>query len=189
MPLVVAYPVLGWLPVMLLGWAFGRVVGVGPASAPAARPERWLVPAGAASLGLFVVVRGLNRYGNMLLPREDGSLVQWLHVSKYPPSLSFMALELGLMALCLAALFALSRRAGAARWLAPLLVFGQTALFFYVLHIHLLELSARALGVHHRLGLAAAYAGALAVLVLLYPLCARYGRYKRAHPNGWTRYL
>jgi hypothetical protein len=24
---------------------------------------------------------------------------------------------------------------------------------------------------------------------LLYPVCRRYGRYKAAHPTGWTRYI
>src|SRR5207244_10694474 len=55
-----------------------------------------------------------------------GSLVQWLHVSKYPPSLSFTALELGLAALLLATSFRVARLApGAARTLTPLAVLGQ----------------------------------------------------------------
>jgi hypothetical protein len=46
-----------------------------------------------------------------------------------------------------------------------------------------------ALGVHQRAGLEASYLGAAATLVALYPLCAWYGRYKRGHPDGWTRYV
>ena len=38
----------------------------------------------------------------MALLREDGSLVQWLHVSKYPPSVTYDALELGIAWLLLA---------------------------------------------------------------------------------------
>jgi uncharacterized membrane protein len=182
--LIVGYPLLPWLAMMLLGWCFGRwLERAGPAAAP-----RLLVRAGIGALVVFVAVRGLNGYGNMLLPRESGSLVQWLHVSKYPPSLSFVALELGLMALVLAALFRAERtRPGALP--RPLLVLGQTALFYYLLHVHVLALAAWALGLQHRAGLVASYVATAATLVVLYPLCVRYAHYKRAHPDGWTRYV
>ena len=48
-------------------------------------------------LVVFAVFRGLNGYGNMFLYRDGDSWQQWLHVSKYPPSLSFTSLELGLL--------------------------------------------------------------------------------------------
>jgi uncharacterized membrane protein len=182
--LIVGYPLLPWLAMMLLGWSFGRwLQRAGPAAAP-----RLLFRAGIGALLVFVAVRGLNGYGNMLLPREGGSLVQWLHVSKYPPSLSYVALELGLMALVLAALFRVERTQPGALP-RPLLVLGQTALFYYLLHVHVLALAAWALGLQHRAGLVASYAAAAATLLLLYPLCVRYARYKRAHPEGWTRYV
>ena len=81
----------------------------GAAALPASDAARRCAAAGLAALALFAVVRGWNGYGNMAVLRDDGSLVQWLHVAKYPPSLAFSALELGLMALLLAALLA-SRR-------------------------------------------------------------------------------
>jgi uncharacterized membrane protein len=149
---------------------------------------RELTFAGVALLATFLAVRGANAYGNMALPREDGSLVQWLHVSKYPPSVTFVGLELGIMALVLAVL-ALFARTAVPSSPNPLVVFGQTPMFFYILHIPLLALLARALGVEHALGLGAAYGfAALAALVLL-PLCIWYSRYKAAHPTGFTRYL
>jgi uncharacterized membrane protein len=182
--LFVAYPFVPWLALMVLGFAFGRALRLANA-----RPERWLAAVGVGALGAFALVRGLNGYGNMRLLRDDGSLVQWLHVSKYPPSLTYIALELGIMTLCLAGFFALARRTNAPRFLDPLLVFGQTALFFYVLHIHLLEAGALATGLSERGGLLETYLGALAALLVLYPACAWYRRYKRAHPDGWTQYL
>ena len=69
------------------------------------------------------------------------------------------------------------------------MVLGQTALFFYLLHVHALTLAGAALGAAHRAGLGATYAAAAAVLAALYPLCARYRRYKLAHPDGWNRYV
>jgi uncharacterized membrane protein len=189
--LLVAYPLLPWLAVMALGWTFGRhLLAARRTEAGMRRTERLLAVLGALGVAIFLVVRGLNGYGNMLLPREDGSLVQWLHVSKYPPSLSFDALELGLMALCLSAFFRLQRsKASDQVWSKPLLVLGQTAFFFYLLHIPLLEGAARALGVQRELGLGATYVAAAGAVLILLPLCSRYRRYKAAHPDGWARYI
>jgi uncharacterized membrane protein len=183
--------VFPWLAVMALGFVFGRVLFRNGASTSGRwSPERMLFLGGGASLAVFIVVRALNGYGNMLLLRENGSLIQWLHVSKYPPSLSFQALELGLMAVILGVLFRVQRRIrGTIRLGNPILVFGQTAFFFYVLHIVLLELSARALGLHSKMGLGATYLATMAVLVVLYPVCLWYRRYKASHPGGWTRYV
>jgi uncharacterized membrane protein len=177
--IVVAYPLVPWLAMMMLGWAFGASLRNPP------RPRR-LALAGLAGLAVFALVRGLNGYGNMMLLREDLSPVQWLHVSKYPPSLSFAALELGLMALLLALFARLRLRGAASPALQILETLGSVALFYYLLHAHLLELAALALG---KPGLAATYLGAAVTLALLYPLCRVYRRYKAAHPHGWTRYI
>ena len=52
---------------------------------------------GLAALAVFAVVRAVDGYGNLGLHRGDGGWLHWLHVSKYPPSLSFTALELGII--------------------------------------------------------------------------------------------
>lgn len=179
--ILVAYPVVPWLAMMMLGWALGRHLAAGGR----AEPVLWV--AGLAGLALFAVVRGLDGYGNLFLYRDDGSLVQWLHVSKYPPSLSFTALELGLMAIILAALFRLERRVPSPP--AWSLVLGQTALFFYFFHVHLLELAAHALGMTKGGGLAHTYLAAAAVVALLFPLCWWYRSYKRAHPDSLARFI
>ncbi len=180
---VVPYPTLPWAAIMMLGWAFGRALAFAKLQAP----ERLLVRAGLAALVLFAAVRALNAYGNLRLLREDGSLVQWLHVSKYPPSLTYYALLLGLMALALA--YLMRREARGLPLPQPLLVLGRTAFFFYLLHLHLLELIAYLSGAQHGLGLWSAYAFGLGVVLVLYPLCVRYDAYKRAHPEGFTRYV
>jgi uncharacterized membrane protein len=182
---IVAYPTLPWLAIMLLGWTFGRLL--------VRRPDprdtsRMFALSGVALLAIYAVVRGANAYGNMGLLREDASLVQWLHVSKYPPSLAFVALEIGVMFLCLAA-FTLAGTRISPREGGLLTVLGRTPMFFYLLHIPCLVLAARWLKVESRLGLGWTYFGAAAVVALLYPLCRRYGRYKVAHPRGWTRYI
>lgn len=187
---IIAYPLLPWLAVMLLGWSFGRYLNRYRAGETTREPGRVLLVGGLVGLSVFAVVRGLNDYGNMLLYRDDGSLIQWLHVSKYPPSLSFWALELGIMGLVAAGFFALQDRGvTSAGWMKPLTVFGQTAMFFYLLHAHIGLAAALTLGVYERLGLAATYVVTAAVVIVMYPLCSWYRGYKAAHPGGWTQYI
>ncbi len=181
--MLIIYPLLPWLAMMMVGWAFGQLL--------VQRPElmrKVLVAAALIALAVFAVVRGLDGYGNMGLHRDDGSIAQWLHVGKYPPSLSFAALELGLMALCLVAFDIVERRVTIRRN-GPLLVFGQTALFFYVVHYAVLFVPAAIGGLFNRWGLAEAYGIALVVLIALYPVCRWYRGYKRAHPDGWSRFI
>lgn len=190
--LIVIYPVTHWLAMMVCGWAFGRYLLDLPAGkAGRIRAEGALLGWGLGALALFLVVRGLDAYGNMGLHRDDASLIQWLHVSKYPPALAFTALELGLMALFLLAFSNVERRLRRPPWhWNPLLVLGQTALFFYVLHFLLLGAAALAItgGMRQR-GLPETYLAAGAVLVVLYPVCCGYRAYKRAHPRGWAQYV
>jgi uncharacterized membrane protein len=182
------YPALPWLAIMMLGHVLGEHMVRWHAGRARRSPTRVLALAGLAGLALFAVVRGFNGYGNMFLLREDGSLAQWLHVSKYPPSLAFVGLELGIVMLLLAALLWLEPRVPP-RPDAPLLVLGQTALFFYVLHWPLLGLPAAILGLFGAGTLGTGYLAAATVVIVMLPLCRWYRRYKRAHPNGWARYV
>ncbi len=184
--LLIAYPTIPWLAVLLLGWGWGRHL----LTRPAAREHlaEKLALAGLGALLIFAVVRGVNGYGNMGLPHYGNTVVQWLHVSKYPPGLSYVALELGIAFLCLSALFAFARR----RSFRPnglCLTLGVTPMFFYLLHFPLLILAARVLGLQGRLGLGAAYVGAALVVAALYPACRWYRGYKAAHRAGWPRYI
>ena len=196
-PLWVQYPFVPWLGMMILGWLFGRfllqrLTAAVPVDAARSSMsvERLLVISGMLALGLFVLFRAWNGYGNMLLLREDFSLVQWLYVNKYPPSLTFALLELGLMALILGGFFRYQRTMkGPVRTWNPLLVFGQTAFFFYLIHMHILIFSGLGLGMFMKHGLGAAYLAALGVLILLYPLCLWFRRFKAARPKGWVRYI
>ena len=191
LPVIVLYPLLPWLAVMMLGWVFGRHCQ--RCREQGRSPATTLLTWGAFGLVLFALLRGLGGYGDMGLPREDGSLAQWLRVSKYPPSLTFVALELGLMALILGGLMRWhDRRVAPASDRAPLLVFGQTALFFYLLHVPLLTLSGMAfpgLKSGGNGGLLATWVGAALVLLVLYVPCRSWRSYKRAHPRGLARFI
>ena len=69
-------------------------------------------------------------------------------------------------------------------------MFGQTALFYYMLHFVGLGAAAMALtgGIAQR-GLPETYLASFATLVVLYPVCLLWRRYKSAHSNGWPQYV
>jgi uncharacterized membrane protein len=185
----VSYPLLPWLAIMCLGWVFGRYLHTSEShDCRLPQPALLLTLSGVISLVVFAGVRWFNGYGNMFLLREDNSWIQFLFVSKYPPSLSFMSLELGLLCLILAGMMQLQKRIGI-RPNGVLLVFGQTALFFYLLQRIILEGLAQWGGLRGAGGLTTTYAVAFIFLVILYPVCRWYRNYKRRHHGGWTSFM
>nr|WP_272913288.1 heparan-alpha-glucosaminide N-acetyltransferase domain-containing protein [Methylobacterium sp. SyP6R] len=128
-----SYPVLPWIGVA----AAGYVLGPWFATDPRARRRR-LLALGAAALAGFLVLRGLNGYGDPV-PWQAGptlgmTILSFLNLTKYPPSADFLLLTLGLGLWLLAVFEALpASRLG---WLR---VFGGAPLFFYLVHLWLLR--------------------------------------------------
>jgi uncharacterized membrane protein len=141
---------------------------------------------GAALLLAFVVVRYLNGFGNVR-PRVGDGWISFLNVVKYPPSIAFSLLTMGVNLLLLG-LFGLAS-ARVQRLLQPLAVFGRAPLFFYVVHLFLyagLGLWLTPAGT----SIAGMYPYWLAGLLLLFPLTGWYGRWKhRQPPNSILRFL
>jgi uncharacterized membrane protein len=186
--LTIKYPLFPWLAIMVLGWVFGRhLVRVGAGTTRVTgKTVLWI--SGALCLAVFAVVRWNAGYGDMFLHRADDSWQQWLHVSKYPPSLTYCALELGILFLCLAFLRTIEPRIGV-RQNGVFLVFGQTAMFFYIVHRLVLEIPATYFGLRGVGNLATTYIVTPVVLVLLYPACRWYRAFKAAHPDSLLKYI
>jgi uncharacterized membrane protein len=182
------YPILPWLAITILGWVFGRHLIRFAAGQSKVSGKNVLWICGAVGLLVFAVVRGINEYGNMFLYRSDDSWQQWLHVSKYPPSLAYYSLELGILFLCLALLRTIEVRIGV-RENGVFYVFGQTAMFFYLVHRLAFETLARYFGLRGFDGLVATYGAAAVMLMLLYPMCRWYRTVKAAHPRSLLKYL
>lgn len=180
----VLYPALPWLGIMLLGWVFGQQLIATKSDSWAV--DRLLMIIGWLMLTLFVVIRGLDGYGNMFMHLEGNTLIQWLHVSKYPPSLAYTLLELGLMAVILALLMRLESIKKTINPNGPVLVFGQTALFFYLAHFCVL-LALKLL--FERGNLEQTYWITLLALIILYPICRIYRSLKYRHPQSLLRFL
>jgi uncharacterized membrane protein len=182
------YSLFPWLAMMILGWVFGRYLTEWGAGKARPSPTKVLVVAGMVALIVFAVVRGAAGYGDMFLNRTDDTWQQWLHVSKYPPSLTYYALELGLLWLCLALLMKIEPVIGV-RNNGVFLVFGQTAMFFYLVHRLVLEVPATYFGMRGVGDLSTTYIVSVVLLVLLYPLCRWYRTFKAAHPDSFLKYI
>jgi len=131
------FPVLGWFGVMCLGYFIGPIYS---RAVSAAKRQKVLFIVGIASLGLLTILRGFNIYGEEL-PWTAG--INWLETvksminfSKYPPSLDFMLLTLGIALLILAALDRVNNR-----YSQVVESFGSAPMFFYVLHLYTLLIS------------------------------------------------
>lgn len=130
------YPILPWLGVISLGF------GIGPWFRPDTAPEtrqRRLLMLGIGMIGAFIVLRLLNVYGDQPWFVVEGdpvrSLISFISMTKYPPSLLFLLPTLGGGALLLV-LFERIRTSGL---VAALAVFGAAPMFFYLLHLTLLR--------------------------------------------------
>jgi uncharacterized membrane protein len=186
--LLIHYPFIPWLALMMLGWAFGRHIVQFNAGKTQLKPIKILVIAGMLSLTTFVIVRAFQGYGDMFLHRADGTWQQWLHVSKYPPSLTYYGLELGLLALCLALMMKIEPLIGV-RQNGPLLVFGQTAMFFYLVHRLALEIPATYFGLRGFGDISTTYIVWALLLAPLYVTCRWYRVVKKAHPDSFLKYI
>ena len=213
--LIVLYVLLPWIGVMSAGFALGAIL-----SLPAARRRKIMLLIGTAAIALFVLLRATNIYGNPTStpfpgggafapqPTTGMTLVAFLNVEKYPPSLDFLLMTLGPGLLALAAFDGI--RATRSRIAGKFVVFGRVPLFYYVIHIYTAHLIAivAALAFHqpiarllngtyvfsrpepgygHHLGFI--YVVWMAMNVALYFPCRWYAEYKRTHHQWWLSYL
>jgi uncharacterized membrane protein len=197
----VSYPLIPWIGVMALGYVMGGLFELEPA-----RRRRLLLTLGSAMIVAFVVLRLANVYGDphpwAVQSSATFTVLSFLKVHKYPPSLLYLLMTLG-PGLLLLVWF--ENRRGA---LASVLeVFGRVPLFFYVLHIVLAHALAGLVALwagygtsvltgffpdfprDWGYGLPVVYGAWLVVLVLLYPLCRWFADVKRRRNDWWLSYL
>jgi uncharacterized membrane protein len=196
----VSYPLVPWIGVMALGYAFGRVV-----EWPSERRRDFCLKLGAALTLGFLVLRLIDHYGDPVPWTTQRSpifsVLSFFNVEKYPPSLDYLLVTLGPALV----LFAFAPKLAArSRFLVT---FGKVPLLFYVAHLFLLRYTSIPIAVM-RFGAAAAftpppkgaggspefplwvtYAVWLVSLVLLYPLCRWYARLKATKKSVWLSYL
>jgi uncharacterized membrane protein len=172
--LIVIYPVIPWLGVAAAGLYFGYWWRRNPERASR---QVWIV--GAVILLAGLGLRAAGGWGNIRLPRDNG-WIEFLNNVKYPPSLVFWTTAVGADLLLLALLIRLPDGMKSER--SPLIVFGQTPLFFYLTHFYLLTAFAFVF-FREPSSLEGAYGMWAVVLIILYPVCAWYRRFKMTKPK------
>jgi uncharacterized membrane protein len=183
----VLYPVIPWIGVMAVGYAFGPLLEGGPA----ARTRRLTWIGLGITLG-FVVLRATNWYGDPTPWRAPHAVLSFLDTEKYPPSLLFLMMTLGPAIALLPRL----ERLAPTRLGQVVAVFGRVPFFFYIVHIYL----AHVLGIlltfavtGSRRGdgfdLWVVYAVWLVAVTALYPLCRWFAGVKARRRSAWLSYL
>lgn len=201
---VIGYPPIPWLGIMLVGFAAGKLFLL-----EERRQKIIFVKIGVTAILLFIVLRTINIYGDSArwaTQKSDFySFLSFINVTKYPPSLDFTLLFLGIFFLLLALVH--NRQ----NWLTNVAtVYGRTPLFYFIVHFYIIHVLVFAMiflqgfGVHDmvfgfNLGrpqsgsgipLLAVYLVWIGIVIAMYPLCKIYGRYKMAHKEKeWLRYL
>jgi len=205
----VHYPLLPWIGIMAIGYSAGILYARG--FDPAKR-KKTLLMLGFGAIVLFIILRSGNLYGDAAhwsaQKNTAFSILSFLNVTKYPPSLLYALMTLGpaliFLALTEKPLNAFARK---------IEVFGRVAMFYYLAHIFFIHLFA-VIGVvilgyqwsdmiltgrvnaaeqlkGYGFDLAVVYVVWVGLILVLYPLCKWFDRYKRTHlPRyKWLSYL
>ncbi|MEI9911660.1 MAG: heparan-alpha-glucosaminide N-acetyltransferase domain-containing protein [Bacteroidota bacterium] len=205
--LFVVYAFAPWSGVMALGYCFGKIFQPG---IDAARRRRSLLFIGSGLVTLFIILRAINHYGD---PRHWAgqsrggvyTFLSFLNTTKYPPSLMYLSMTIGPAILLLAFIENIQNR-----FSRFFITFGRVPFFFYILHFYLIHILcviaffAKGYGTgdiispqipflfrppQFGFNLWIVYGIWIAVVLLLYPLCKKYDRYKTTQKKWWTSYI
>ena len=219
--IIVVYALVPWVGVMAAGYAFGAIV-----RRPAAERQRMIFRIGAAATAGFVLLRATGVYGNLTpdlmfgfqvspgpwqhFPSLTLTVISFLNVAKYPPSLQYLLMTLGPMLMVLALLDRVTQGGRLNRLGGWILVFGRVPLFYYVLHVFVIHLSALVVAVlfHQSTawllhgafwaapnppgyghGLPFIYGVWAVLIVLLYFPCAWFAGVKTRRKDWWLSYI
>jgi uncharacterized membrane protein len=199
----IEYPFLPWLAVMALGYSFGFLYSH---TFDSPRRRKILYVSGASSVFLFGVLRAVNEYGDPSLWKEYGNISQtvmsFLNLSKYPPSLLYLLLTLGVTFIILASSEPLKGRA-----VIFLSTFGKTPFLYYIVHLYLVHILALVYAQitgfgwqsmilkqwvtsnkelqGYGVGLISVFVIWLIVVSMMYPLCKLFVYYKSKNKGAW----
>lgn len=202
-PILVAYTIVPWLGVMLLGYVLGPWF-----TYAAKKRNNLLLTTGISTLVFFLLLRFLNVYGDPS-PwdfQERGSIytvLSFLNVTKSPPSLLFLSVTLGITCICLVFADKFGTRVK-----EFFMTYGRVPLFFFILHLAVISFTsylwtyfAFGQGVNlsfsdakdwpadYSPSLLRTYLVWLLIVGALYFPCRWYGQFKSAHKVWWLKYL
>jgi uncharacterized membrane protein len=135
--ILVAYPFLPWLGLMIVGYCTGHLFR----SSSAKNRKAILFYTGIAAIILFILLRSINLYGDMHRWARQSNLsftiLDFIKVTKYPPSLLFILMTVGPALVILALVEKTSTNLT-----KQISIFGKVPFFYYILHILLIHLLA-----------------------------------------------
>jgi uncharacterized membrane protein len=202
--IAILYPFVPWMGLMILGYCFGIFF---TAKFTSAQRQKILLTYGLSLLAFFIVLRSINVYGDphpwTLQASGFQTFLSFINVHKYPPSLAYMAVMIGIAILVLAFLENVQNKIS-----NGFRVFGRTAFFYYILHFYFAHLIAMLLFFYRGhsmddainglqkipflfvitgegVGLGVVYLVWILLIAVLYPLCKWYDSYKSAHKEKW----
>jgi uncharacterized membrane protein len=175
------YPILPWLELVVFGILFGQWILKDQKQAYGNA-----IKIGTGFLLAFLLIRYLDGFGN-ILPRMGNTWIDFLNLVKYPPSITFTLLTMGLNLILLGLFAQMNTRLQ--YFLSPLAVFGRAPLLFYILHLFLYA----GLGLWltpDGTSVLAMYPYWMLGLLLLFPVCLFYGWLRqRPQTNRILRYF
>jgi len=174
------YPVVPWFALALLG----SVLAHGWFKVWDTDKKRilWSIGIGITALLIATGIRLLNGYGN-IFPFSDFGSYSFFFDQKYPPSLFFSLWFFGLSVLVIAIMISVNN-------LFPklFLVFditGKTALFFYCMHIAILGIFSKRIGMYYREGdVTATLIAVVIMMVIMVPLSKWFYQVKSKSKNS-----
>ena len=200
----VAYPIIPWFAVMSLGYYFGAFYDK---SYDITKRKKTFTLIGMIAISLFLVLRYTNLYGDLIPYKDYGSIskniISFFNPSKYPPSLLYLLMTLGVAFLLLAYIEKLNGKI-----VNFFSTFGRVPFFYYILHLYTIHLSAIVMYKLTGFGwknvlpawgpdivpsymngygysLWVVYAVWVGIILLVYPICLRFDKYKQANKEKW----
>jgi len=206
---LIVYAFLPWTGVMLLGYCFGKLF---QSDVDPLWRRKMLLRIGTGLILLFIVLRSTNLYGDPVSwstqPRGPlYTFLSFLNLNKYPPSLLFLCMTIGPGILFLVVIEKVQNG-----FTKIMNVYGRVPMLYYIVHFYLIhiivvivfymqgfgtkDIVPQGLPFYFKpnglgFGLLGVYAIWLLVVVLLYPICKKYDRYKTAHAKEkwWLSYI
>ena len=197
------YPIIPWFAVMALGYCFGTFYDK---SFDSNKRKKVFNTIGLSAVMLFFILRAINIYGDKVhwtnYESIEMTIMSFFQITKYPPSLLYLLITIGPMLLFLGNSEHLKGRV-----ISFFTTFGRVPFFYFIIHLYIIHLLAAILAKLFGFGwlllvlpdwilelktlngygysLTVVYAVWISIIVMTYPLCKWYDRYKTAHPDKW----
>jgi uncharacterized membrane protein len=202
--LLIIYPFVPWVGLMMLGYCTGVFFSQ---KFSIQKRRKILNGIGIFLIILFIAVRFTNEYGNpepwSIQKNSLFTLMSFINVHKYPPSLLFMCITIG-PAFLLLSFFEKIKNG----FTSAIKIYGRVPFFYYVIHLYAIHIVSAIfvfakghtfseatsingdlpfyfLAAKDGYSLLIVYIVWISIVIALFPLCKWYNNYKTNHKEKW----